>query len=274
MNMKKLIAVAVVAVTCASPSFAEKPYDGEIRIVSYNVRHCRGADNKVDAAKTAGAIKSVNPDFACLNEVKPEMARRLGKLTGMFATHCGMRSNNAILSRIPPVRIEEVALPWASFGPRSLMICEFPDFAVGVMHFDCGEKAVRCRLESAKVVRETLARYAKPVFIAGDWNAEPDTRPVQELKKCLKILSAENVRTWHGFGQHKKLQPGKDEYCIDYVAVTAKSAERVSLSETHVVKDDVTSDHYPVVVTVRLFAAVSYGDAEATADQSRRDDNA
>ena len=58
-NMKKLIAAAVIAVTCASPSFAEKPYDGETRIVSYNVRHCRGADNKVDAAMTAGAIKSV-----------------------------------------------------------------------------------------------------------------------------------------------------------------------------------------------------------------------
>lgn len=225
---------------------------GETRIMSYNVRHCRGADNKVNAARTADVVKSVNPDFACLNEIKPEMALRLAKLSGMFATPCGMRSNNAILSRIPPIRIEEVALPWTSYGPRSLMICEFPDFAVGVMHFDCGEKAVTSRLDSAKVVRDTLARYAKPVFIAGDWNAEPDTSPVRELRKCLKILSAENVRTWHGFGQHKKLQPGKEEYCIDYVAVDAKSAGRVSLSETHVVKDDITSDHYPVVVTIRV----------------------
>ncbi|MBO7683603.1 MAG: endonuclease/exonuclease/phosphatase family protein [Kiritimatiellae bacterium] len=250
--MRNLTAVALCA--AALPSFAAKPHDGEIRIMSYNVRHCRGVDNKVDAAKTADAIKSVNPDFACLNEVKPDVALRLGKLTGMFATPCGMRSKNAILSRVAPIRIEEVALPWTSYGPRSLMICEFQDFAVGVMHFDCGEKSVQCRFESAKVVRETLARYSKPVFIAGDWNAEPDTRPVQELKKCLKILSAENVRTWHGFGQHKKLQPGKDEYCIDYVAVDAKSAERFALVETHVVKDDVTSDHYPVVATVRMMS--------------------
>ena len=48
------------------------------------------------------------------------------------------------------------------------------------------------------------------------------------------------------------LQPGKTEYCIDYISVDARFADRVSLVETHVAKDDVASDHYPVVATLRL----------------------
>lgn len=223
-----------------------------VRIMSWNVHHCRGADKKVDVKRVAERIRAENPDFACLNEIKPQQALELGKAAGLFATPCGMRSCNAILSRKPPVRIEEVALPWNNYGPRSLMICEFPAFAVAVMHYDCGDKARKCRLDSAAVVRDALARYQKPVFVAGDLNAEPHTRPIAALRRCLKILSNEKTRTWHGFGKHKTLQPGKTEYCIDYIAVDAGSAERVSLVETHVVKDDVASDHYPVVATLRL----------------------
>ena len=120
------------------------------------------------------------------------------------------------------------------------------------MHYDCGEKARKCRIDSAAVVRDALARYGKPVFVAGDWNAEPHTRPIAALRGCLKILSNERTRTWHGFGKHTTLQPGKTEYCIDYISVDVKSADRMTLVETHVVKDDVASDHYPVVATLRL----------------------
>lgn len=231
-----------------------EPQTNVVRIMSYNVRHCRGADNKVDVNRVADRILSENPDFACLNEIKPPQALELGKKVKMFATPCGMRSCNAVLSRKPPVRIEEVALPWNCYGPRSLMVCEFPEFAVAVMHYDCGDKALQCRIDSAAVVRDTIARYGKPVFVAGDWNAEPHTEPIAALRGCVKILSAENTRTWHGFGKHKTLQPGKTEYCIDYISVDLKSADRATLIETHVVKDDVTSDHYPVVATIRLAA--------------------
>ena len=252
MTSRKCLPVCVAlfaSVVCIAPAEAGR---SAVKIMSYNVRHCKGADNKPDAVRTAARIKDENPDFVCLNEIKPARALELGKLSGMFATPCGMRSANAILSRTPPVRIEEVALPWAAYGPRSLMICEFGDFAVGVMHFDCGEKSLKSRVESAAVVRGVLARYAKPVFIAGDWNSEPQTAPVAELRKSLKILSPENVRTWHGFGKYKAMQPGKMEYCIDYIAVDAKSADRVAVAETHIVKDDATSDHYPVVATLSI----------------------
>ena len=223
-----------------------------VRIMSWNVRHCRGQDNKTNVKRVAERIIAENPDFACLNEIKPLQSLELGKRVGMFATPCGMRSRNAILSRKPPIRIEETALPWNNYGPRSLMVCEFPAFAVAVMHYDCGEKAQKCRIDSAAIVRDTLARYDKPVFVDGDWNAEPHTAPITALRKCVKILSEEKTRTWHAFGRHKTLQPGKDEYCIDYISVDAKSADRVTIVETLVVKDDVASDHYPVVSTLRL----------------------
>ncbi len=245
-------AICVVAMFAGGFVSAAEPQTNVVRIMSYNVRHCRGADNKVDVKRVSGRIKAENPDFACLNEIKPPQALELGKKVGMFATPCGLRSCNAILSRKPPIHIEEVALPWNYYGPRSLMVCEFPEFAVAVMHYDCSEKALQCRIDSAAIVRDTIARYGKPVFVAGDWNAEPHTEPIAALRGCVKILSEEKTRTWHGFGKHKTLQPGKTEYCIDYISVDLKSADRVTLIETHVVKDDVTSDHYPVVATFRL----------------------
>ena len=235
------LTAAALAATATDRSQTENHGTNVVRIMSWNVHHCRGADKKTDVKRVADRIMAENPDFACLNEIKPTQALDLGKKVKMFATPCGMRSCNAVLSRKPPIHIEEVALPWNYYGPRSLMVCEFPEFAVAVMHYDCSAKALQCRIESAAVVRDTLAKYGKPVFVTGDWNAEPHSKPITALRECVKIVSEEKTRTWHGFGKH-----------IDYISVDAKSADRVSLIETHVTKDDVASDHYPVVATLRV----------------------
>ena len=226
--------------------------EGDIRIMSYNIRHCCGAGNRTDVKRTANRIASENVDFVCLTEVLPDRAWELGKLTDMVATASGMKSCHAILSRKAPVRIEEVALPWMNYGPRSLLICEFDDCAVAVMHFDNGPKALKCRMDSAAIVLDTLSRYAKLVFIAGDWNAEPGSPPIVTLRKCVKILSPVKDRTWHGFYLYKRKAPPSDEYCIDYIAVDSRHSENVVLRETHIVHDNMTSDHYPVVATMRL----------------------
>ena len=250
------MAAAVLAATsCAAQRQPGAPKAGVVRIMSYNVHHCEGADNKVDVKRVADRIRAENPDFACINEIKPAQALELGEKAGMYAVPCGMRSFNAILSRRPPTRIEEVALRWRTYGPRSLMICEYPEFAVGVMHFEYGPEVLKHRVDSAAVVCDTLRKYGKPVFIAGDWNSEPQSEPVNVLRRSVKILSNEHVRTWHGFGLHKTMQPGKKEYCIDYISVNSAFADRVSVIETHVVKDDEASDHYPVMATLRISPA-------------------
>ena len=246
--------VVFAAAPCAAQFGQAAPKAGVVRIMSYNVHHCEGADGKVDVQRVADRIKAENPDFACINEIKPAQALELGKKTGLHATPCGMGSFNAILSRKPPARIDEVALRWKKYGPRSLMICEYPEFAVGVMHLEYGPKVVKYRMDSVAIACDALKKYDKPVFLAGDWNSEPQSEPVAMLRRCVKILSDEHVRTWHGFGLHKTMQLGKKEYCIDYIAVNLKFSDRVKVIETHLAKDDEASDHYPVVATLRPFS--------------------
>ena len=65
-----------------------------LRMVSYNVHHCAGADRRVDVPRVAEAISREKPDFVGLNEVdrcalrshRIDMPEELGRLTGLHAT--------------------------------------------------------------------------------------------------------------------------------------------------------------------------------------------
>lgn len=66
----------------------------EMRLMSYNIRHCAGADKKVDVPRVAEVIAREKPDFVGLNEVDRcarrshaiDMPEELGRLTGLHAT--------------------------------------------------------------------------------------------------------------------------------------------------------------------------------------------
>src|SRR5690606_41483172 len=84
------------------------------RIVSYNIRHGRGADNEVDLERTAAVLRRLDPDVVALQEVDQGVARsggedqaaRLGELLGMhhafgaFMDYQGGHYGMAILSQI------------------------------------------------------------------------------------------------------------------------------------------------------------------------------
>ncbi|MBQ5817861.1 MAG: metallophosphoesterase, partial [Bacteroidaceae bacterium] len=40
-----------------------------MRVMSYNVHHCRGVDGKIDYARIAEVINRVSPDFVALQEL-------------------------------------------------------------------------------------------------------------------------------------------------------------------------------------------------------------
>ncbi|MFO7724354.1 MAG: hypothetical protein R6V45_02295 [Oceanipulchritudo sp.] len=46
-----------------------RPHEAGIRILTYNIRNCRGMDGKVDFDRIAGVIDSINPDYVALQEV-------------------------------------------------------------------------------------------------------------------------------------------------------------------------------------------------------------
>jgi hypothetical protein len=109
---------AAVSVFCVSCCFAEKIRPVPVRLMSYNVRHCCGADQKVDIDRTVAAILREKPDLAGIQELDCRSPNRsggvdqpaeLGRRTGMHATFAaGIKYPNnggygvAVLSKEKP----------------------------------------------------------------------------------------------------------------------------------------------------------------------------
>ncbi len=254
-----LAAAGVAAAPTDAASATEANPPREMRLMTYNVHHCAGADKRVDIPRVAEVIKREHPDFVGLNEIdrcarrshKVDQPEELGRLTGLHATFAqaiplqGGGYGNVVLSREKPLSVLRVPLPGRE--PRVLLLCEFADCWFGTSHFSLQETN---RLQTVEIIRGVVSEKAaaKPVFVTGDWNCRPDSAPIAALRGYMAILSDEKCRTYHGFKEHA---PGS-ECCIDYIAVDRGASARVKVKETHVISDTLTSDHNPVVVTLEF----------------------
>ena len=228
--------------------------NGGFRMMTYNIQYCYDEASTIVPDRTAARIIAENPDFCCVNEVRDSAAHpeatMLAKLTGMHKTH----SHNLLLSREVPIRTESYDLPYASYGDRGLLICEFSNVVVAVTHLDVGAAAFEARTNSIEIIKNAFAKYAsggKPVLLGGDWNFKPDTVEMSKMKEFMTVLTpTEGVRTY----QNHKATGG---YVIDYIAVDTAHADDLYVANSFVVEDIVTSDHNPVIAEIYLRPAVS-----------------
>jgi endonuclease/exonuclease/phosphatase family metal-dependent hydrolase len=223
-------------------------------MMTYNIQYCYDENQTIIPDRTAARIIAENPDFCCVNEVRDSEAHPeatvLAKLTGMHKTH----SHNLLLSREVPIRTESYDLPYASYGDRGLLICEFSNVVVAVTHLDVGAAAFEARTNSIEIIKNAFAKYAsgcKPVLLGGDWNFKPDTAEMSKMKEFMTILTpTEGVRTY----QNHKATGG---YVIDYIAVDTAHADDLYVANSFVVEDIVTSDHNPVIAELYCRPAAS-----------------
>ena len=252
-NVAIVMFAAVVAGCCGEHVAANR----EIRLASYNIFHCQGADKKIDPARTAAALAEHRPDFVGLQEVDSvtrrsgglDQSEEMGKVLGMYATYAktfpfqGGGYGIAILSREKPLSVERIPLPGKE--PRLLLMCEFKDCWFGNTHLAL---QTANQLKSVEIIRKVVTEKSvtKPVFIVGDWNEEPTSKTLAAMRGFMTILSNEKSRTHHGF---KPFPPGS-EFCIDYIAVDSVHAGSFAVRDAHVTPDFTTSDHCPVFVSV------------------------
>ncbi|MBR4653712.1 MAG: family 20 glycosylhydrolase [Kiritimatiellae bacterium] len=260
-DIRTFAAMAMTALALASA--ADGPSQrAEVKLMSYNVMHCEGMDGRIDVARTAARIRMEDPDFACLQEIDWRTARvagvdepgELARLTGMHATFAraifyrGGQYGVMVLSREKPIGVVKLPLPGRE--PRVLLVCEFKDCVVATSHLSVAGREER--EASVPIIRDALARYGKPVFFTGDWNATPESDVLKALGGFLTVVSDQKGRTWHGrsqFGPKGELLD-RSPHCIDYIAVDARHASGFEVVDAHVVEDRATSDHAPVVTTL------------------------
>ena len=229
------------------------PRSGEsFRIVSYNIHHGEGTDEKLSVWRVGCAVLSENPRFAGIQEVDrktervkgADSCRTLEKVTGLHATYAktidlqGGEYGIAVLSREIPQTVKRVPLPGAE--PRMLLLCEFDDCWFGTTHL--AVESEKARTESVEIIRrEVAACSGKPVFLTGDWNAKSDSTVLDGLREFLTVVSEER-------------EPTCGESCIDYVAVDSAHRGEFAVRGRRVVPNEKASDHRPIVVEVEPVA--------------------
>jgi endonuclease/exonuclease/phosphatase family metal-dependent hydrolase len=221
-------------------------------IMSYNVRNCVGMDNVLDYKRVADIIGTVNPDVVAVQELDSMTTRypghytlgELARLTEMHATYApaidyrGGKYGIGILSKEVPLSRRVVSLPGTEEA-RVLLIVEFEKYFMGCTHLSLSAED---RLRSVAIIKEEAAQFDKPLFLAGDFNAQPDSDDIVQIETDFTVLSDISRSTFPA---------SEPEVCIDYIMVYGRNVKSFDVITTEVIDEPVASDHRPITVTVR-----------------------
>lgn len=226
----------------------------QLRLMSYNIYHGVGQDGKLNLVRTAKVIRSQHPSCVALQEVEVNASRsdnydipkELGAITGMYPTFAqaipfaGGSYGNAVLTQEKPLSVKRFPLPGGE--PRVLLCVELEKIVFFATHLALRESE---QIASLEVIKKAMAEYTKPIAFAGDLNFKPGSEPYKAYSECFVWTNEKNAPTY----------PSKEpKSCIDYIAVCKKSADKLSLSNSHVVPESVASDHRPIVATLTVKA--------------------
>ena len=221
----------------------------QLKVMSYNVRHCAGMDMIVDYDRTAAVITQQQPDVVALQELDSMTGRsgrhnQLGELAsrtqyypvfGSAIDYDGGKYGVGILTREQPVSTRSIPLPGEE--PRVLLVVELKNYVLACTHLDLEEEQ---RLASVPLIVEEAQHWQKPFILAGDWNDTPDSELMQEMTKHFTIHSGDNPT----------YPADKPQECIDYIA-SFKELPSITL-EYSVIDEPAASDHRPLVVKLQL----------------------
>lgn len=243
MKQKIILAFMLVGITLAVYG------QNQLKVMSYNVRHCAGMDLVVDYDRTAAVIAQQQPDVVALQELDSMTGRsrqhnQLSELAsrtqyypvfGSAIDYDGGKYGVGILTREQPVSTRRIPLPGEE--PRVLLVVELKDYVLACTHLDLEEEQ---RLASVPLIVEEAQRWQKPFILAGDWNDAPDSQLLQEMTQYFTINS----------GNQATYPADTPQECIDYIA-TFKERPAVTL-EYSVIDEPEASDHRPLVVSIQL----------------------
>jgi endonuclease/exonuclease/phosphatase family metal-dependent hydrolase len=222
-------------------------------ILTYNVRNCKGLDNITDYRRVAEVINRIRPSIVALQELDSATLRsngivvldELAVLTGMYPVYGpsidfqGGKYGVGILTKERPLRWWSVPLPGREES-RSLLVVELKDVIICCTHFSLNEYD---RMESAGIINDLFTDTGKPVILAGDLNATPESEVIKRLEEKWTMLNDRDVPTFPADNAVR---------CIDYIFVLKGGETTVLSAGARVEQEPVASDHLPVWVKFRI----------------------
>ncbi len=245
-----LIGLSLI-VTAGCHGGSAKPRSPQtLRVLTYNIHHGEGTDERFDYDRLAGVIKKLEPDVVALQEVDrgterasgADQAKRLAKLCrmhyafGQAMPHEGGQYGEAILSRFPIRKTVVHPLPYdLDFEPRAALEVVIDPAGIGPISFvgtHLCHKSNELRIQQTRRLNQLFpAQEGWPVLLAGDFNARPGSAPMGVLLGAgwLDAVSPRSV--------------------IDYVLVRA--CDPWAVKEVTIVEEPVASDHDPVLAVLQ-----------------------
>ena len=223
-----------------------------LKLMSYNIKNANGMDNVCNFQRIANVINNTSPDVVAIQEVD-SMTNRSGQkyvlgeiadrtqMHGYFAPaidYDGGKYGIGLLTKQVPLRLQTLPLPGREEA-RTLILAEFADYIYCCTHMSLTEED---RMKSLELVKAFTSSSTKPLFLAGDMNAEPESGFIKELQKDFQILS--NPK------QHTFPAPDPKE-TIDYIATLKQNAKGFAVISAKVINEPMASDHRPILVEPR-----------------------
>lgn len=258
-------------------------YGQSTRIMSYNIRF----DNPADGLNAWGnrkeflaeQLQSTNPDVLAIQESLPQQVEYLAsRLTGydhagQGRDEGGQGESTTIFFKKSRFELREVHQFWLSSSPDQLStgwdaairrICTYVllfdkqinrHVLVFNTHFDhVGREA---RIKSAELILRKIKESNPqdlPVILTGDFNATPDSEPIQilqqELRDCRLLAASKSVAAQGSFNAFDSAKPATQ--LIDHIFVTAGITVTTYSILVKTREGRYPSDHFPIVVDISM----------------------
>jgi endonuclease/exonuclease/phosphatase family metal-dependent hydrolase len=239
------------------------------RIVSYNVRHCRGRDGMISPARIAEVISSCEPDIVALQELDVGRSRSggidqavaIGELLKMDSHfHPALKVmeelyGDAILTALPSRLVRAGPLPGLKrlrLEPRGALWAEIEieGVPVQVMNTHLGLLSRERGAQTQALLGPDWLGHPDcrdPIILAGDLNAPPWGRSYRQLAGAL-ATGGDPLRNASPPATFPSRFP---VFRIDHVIVSPSiKVEAMRAAKTPLAR--VASDHLPLIVDFHL----------------------
>lgn len=218
-----------------------------LRVLTYNIHHGEGMDERFDYERLARVINDLSPDIVALQEADRgtdrasgiDQAALLGKLCkmhhvfGQAMPYQNGQYGEAVLSRFPVEKVIVHPLPYyLEREPRAALEVRVKVPGIGPLAFvgtHLCHQDNELRTQQTRRISELLfpRDEGPPVILAGDFNARPGSEPMNVLLDdgWLDVVAPRSR--------------------IDYILIRTSDPWRVK--EIIIVDEPVASDHDPVL---------------------------